>query len=192
MDIVDAQLHANMLATEVAPVIMDALGIHAVLFDEFDKATDDGALHPEHRLADSSFRREDPNAEAAALRYPDRFASMVRLDTLNPGLECWIDTRTPAPGFKALRILVRTPTDGAVFENGGHDQMLSAAGAHNLPVFIACPVGSQPWASMPSAFRMSDSSSTSCGAALDLHAAKPQLTRLSRWPTYKWSHAASR
>jgi hypothetical protein len=40
MDIVDAQVHANMLGTEVTVAIMDALGIQAVPFDEFEAAAD--------------------------------------------------------------------------------------------------------------------------------------------------------
>ena len=33
MDIVDAQVHANMLGTEVTLAVMDALGVQGVLFD---------------------------------------------------------------------------------------------------------------------------------------------------------------
>lgn len=42
MDIVDAQLHANMLGTEVTLAIMDALGVQGVLFDEYQRTDGDG------------------------------------------------------------------------------------------------------------------------------------------------------
>jgi L-fuconolactonase len=139
MDIVDAQVHANMLGTEVTVAIMEALGIQAVLFDEFETTADDGALHPGYRLADGVFRCVGPNAEAAALRYPNRFAFLMRVDPMDPGIRCWIETLTAAPGFKALRTLVFTAAEGAVFEDGGHDRLLTAARAHSLPVFVTCP-----------------------------------------------------
>src|ERR1700679_4112941 len=67
MDIVDAQVHANMLGTETTLAIMDALGIAAVLFDEFDTFAEDGTLRPGYRLANGAFRSVGPNAEAAAI-----------------------------------------------------------------------------------------------------------------------------
>ena len=98
MDIVDAQVHANMLGTDVTVAIMDALGIQAVLLDEFEAAADDGAMHPGYRMANGVFRNVGPNAEAAALRYPDRFAFLMRVDPTDPGLECWVETLVAAPG----------------------------------------------------------------------------------------------
>jgi L-fuconolactonase len=108
MDIVDAQVHVNVLGTEVTLAIMDALGIQGVLFDEYLTAADDGALHPGYRLPNGAFRSVGPNAEAAALRHPDRFAFLMRVDPLDPGIEGWIETLATAPGFKALRTLIFT------------------------------------------------------------------------------------
>ena len=139
MDIVDAQVHVNVLGTEVTLAIMDALGIQGVLFDEYLTAADDGALHPGYRLPNGAFRSVGPNAEAAALRHPDRFAFLMRVDPLDPGIEGWIETLATAPGFKALRTLIFTPPERAVFEGGGHDRLLKAARTHNLPVFLTCP-----------------------------------------------------
>jgi L-fuconolactonase len=50
-----------MLGADVTVAIMDALGIQAVLFDEFEAAADDGAMHPGYRLADGVFRCVGPN-----------------------------------------------------------------------------------------------------------------------------------
>jgi L-fuconolactonase len=46
MDIVDAQVHANVLGTEATLAVMDALGIQGLLFDEYQTTTEDGALQP--------------------------------------------------------------------------------------------------------------------------------------------------
>src|ERR1700677_4152130 len=43
MDIVDAQVHANMLGTEATLAVMDALGVQGVLFDEYQRTDGDGA-----------------------------------------------------------------------------------------------------------------------------------------------------
>jgi hypothetical protein len=102
MDIVDAQVHANMLGTDVTLAIMDALGIQAVLFDEYLTTAEDGAPQPGYRLADGAFRPVGPNAEAAALRHPEWFAFLMRVDPHDPGIEGWIETLAAAPGFKAL------------------------------------------------------------------------------------------
>jgi hypothetical protein len=87
MDIVDAQVHANMLGTEVTVAIMDALGVQGVLFDEYQRTDGDGAAQPGYRLADGTFRPIGPNAESAALRHPERFAFPMRVDPRDPGIE---------------------------------------------------------------------------------------------------------
>ena len=196
MDIVDAQVHANMLGTEVTVAIMDALGIQAVLFDEFEAAADDGALHPGYRLANGAFRNVGPNAEAAALRHPDRFAFLIRVDPTDPDIECWIQTLTAAPGFKALRILVFTPTEGAVFEDGGHDRTLRAARAHSLPVFVTCPGRVAQLAHYAERFPDVQFVIDHCGAAFDAprgQATIDDAVAMARYPNvaYKWAHAAS-
>jgi hypothetical protein len=79
MDIVDAQVHANMLGTEVTLAIMDALGVQGVLFDEYQRTDGDGAAQPGYRLADGTFRPIGPNAESAALRHPERCAFLMQI-----------------------------------------------------------------------------------------------------------------
>jgi L-fuconolactonase len=196
MDIVDAQVHANMLGTEVTVAIMDALGIQAVLFDEFETTADDGALHPGYRLADGAFRCVGPNAEAAALRHPDRFAFLMRVDPMDTGIRCWIETLTAAPGFKALRTLVFTPAEGAVFEDGGHDRLLTAARAHGLPVFVTCPGRVAHLAQYAERFPDVQLVIDHCGAAFDTprgQATIDDALAMARYPNvaYKWAHAAS-
>jgi predicted TIM-barrel fold metal-dependent hydrolase len=158
MDIVDAQVHANVLGTETTLAVMDALGIQGVLFDEYETAVEDGTPQPGYRLVDGAFRPVGPNAEAAALPYPDRFTFLMRVDPRDPGIEGWIETLAAAPGFKALRTLVVTPAEGAVFEGGGHDRLLKAARAYRLPVLSLALGGCCFWPPMPSGFPTSNSS----------------------------------
>jgi predicted TIM-barrel fold metal-dependent hydrolase len=194
MDIVDAQVHANVLGTEATLAIMDALGIQGVLFDEYLTTTEDGATPPGYRLADGAFRPVGPNAEAAALRHPERFAFLMRVDRRDPGIECWIETLAAAPGFKALRTLVLTPADGAAFEDGGHDRLLNAARAHSLPVFITCPGRVRLLASYAERFPDVQFVIDHCGAAFNAprgQATIDDAVALARYPNvaYKWAHA---
>lgn len=99
MDVVDAQVHANVLGTDVTLAIMDALGITGLLFDEYVGVDHDGALHPGYRLPNGTFRSIAPQAEAAALRHPDRFAFLMRVDPLDPGIDCWVETLSTATCF---------------------------------------------------------------------------------------------
>jgi hypothetical protein len=129
-------------------------GIQGLLFDEYQTTTEDGAPQPGYRLADGAFRPVGPNAEAAALRHPERFAFLMRVDLRDPGIEGWIETLAAAPGFKALRTLVFTPSEGAVIADGGCDRLLHAARAYNLPVFITCRGGCGFWRPTPSGRRL--------------------------------------
>jgi predicted TIM-barrel fold metal-dependent hydrolase len=196
MDIVDAQVHANVLGTEVTLAIMDALGIQGVLFDEYLTTADDGALHPGYRLADGAFRNVGPNAEAAALRHPERFAFLMRVDPLDPGIESWIETLAAAPGFKALRTVIFTPAEGAVFEGGGHNRLMKAARAHNLPVFVSCPRRVPHLTQYAERFPDVQFVIDHCGVAFDAprgEATIDDAVAMARYPnvTYKWAHAPS-
>jgi predicted TIM-barrel fold metal-dependent hydrolase len=196
MDIVDTQVHANVLGTEVTLAIMDALGIQGVLFDEYLGTTDDGALHPGYRLANGAFRNVGPNAEAAALRHPERFAFLMRVDPLDPGIEGWIETLAAAPGFKALRTFIFTSAEGAVFEGGGHDRLLKAAHAHNLPVFVTCPRRVPHLAQYAERFPEVQFVIDHCGVAFDAprgEATIDDAVAMARYHNvaYKWAHAPS-
>lgn len=196
MDIVDAQVHAGMIDTEVALAIIDALGIQAVLFDEFSNVSDTGELLPGYRMANGAFRSVGPNAEAAAIRHPDRFAFLMRVDPTDPGLESWVETLTTAPGFKALRTTIFTPDEGTAFAGGGHDRLFETARAQGLPVFVACPGNVGLLAPYAERFPAVQFIIDHCGAAF---AAPPAQTgiedalAMARYPNValKWAHAAS-
>ena len=196
MDIVDAHVHVNLLGTEVTLAVMDAVGIQGVLFDEYQTTAEDGATQPGYRLADGAFRPVGPNAEAAALRHPERFAFLMRVDPRDPGVEGWIETLAAAPGFKALRTLVFTPAEGAMFEAGGHDRLLKAARAHSLPLFITCPGRVLHLAAYAERFPDVQLVIDHCGAAFDSargEATIDDAVTMARYPNvaYKWAHAAA-
>jgi L-fuconolactonase len=196
MDIVDAQVHAGMIDTEVALAIIDALGIRAVLFDEFAAVSDTGELLPGYRMANGAFRSVGPNAEAAAIAHPDRFAFLMRVDPTDPGIESWVETLTAAPGFKALRTTIFTEAEGAAFAEGGHDRLFETARAHGLPVFVACPGRVALLAPYADRFPEVQFIIDHCGAAF---AAPPVQTGIDdalgiaryRNVALKWAHAAS-
>ncbi|WAC91516.1 amidohydrolase family protein [Mycobacterium sp. Aquia_213] len=195
MDIVDAQVHANMLGTEITLAIMDALGIAAVLFDEFDSFTAEGLL-PGYRMANGAFRCVGPNAEAAAISHPDRFAFLMRVDPTDPGIESWVETLTAAPGFKAMRTTVFTPAEGAVFEEGGHDRLFKTAQAHGLPVFVTCPGRVPHLAHYLRRFPEVQFVIDHCGAAFDAAPGQASIDDALAMAShanvaYKWAHAAS-
>jgi L-fuconolactonase len=192
MDIVDAQVHANMLGTEVTLAVMDALGVQGVLFDEYQRTDGDGAAQPGYRLADGTFRPIGPNAESAALRHPERFAFLMRVDPRDPGIEGWGETLAAAPDFKALRTLVATPTEGALFEDGGYDRLLKAARADSLPLFVTCPGRMLLLAGYAERFPDVQFVIDHCGAAFDSlrgEATIDDAVGMARYPNvaYKWA-----
>jgi len=79
---------------------MDAIGIQAVLIDEYLQPDNDaGKLLPGYDLPGGGFRPIGPNAEAAALAHPDRFAFLMRMNPLDPGLEGWVETLAASPQY---------------------------------------------------------------------------------------------
>ena len=196
MDIVDVQVHANVIGTDKTLAIMDALGIQAVLFDEYLTVGEDGALHPGYRLPGGGFRSVGPNAEAAAMAHPERFAFLMRVDPTDPGLEGWIETLSAAPGFKALRTVTFTPAEGAVFEGGGHDRLIKAARAHSLPIFVCCPRRVPHLAQYAERFPDVQFVIDHCGVPFDAprgEATIDDAVAMARYPNvaYKWAHAPS-
>src|ERR1051325_2810355 len=119
MDIVDAQVHLNRLnpdweqtdhATLVhsAVATMDALGLNAVLIDEWagfaNPVTKRGHL-PGHFLENGAMRGEHPFSETAVSLYPDRFGYVARIGPLDPELESLMRSVRERPGALCLRIV---------------------------------------------------------------------------------------
>lgn len=140
MDIVDAQVHLNLLGTLDAGIAaMDAVGVTAVLYDEYWAFDDQDRILPGYELPGGAFRHVFPRAEEAALRYPQRFAYLVRVDRRDPELDALIGTLRTVPGRKALRVVPWTPRGFSDFEAGADDPVFAAAQRSGVPVFVLLP-----------------------------------------------------
>jgi predicted TIM-barrel fold metal-dependent hydrolase len=135
MDIVDAQVHFTTLGIQEGLAAMDALGIAAVLIDEYDRF-EDGKYHPHVLLPGDIARPVQPMAEAAARRYPDRLAYLIRVDYRDPDLAILIPQEMRSPGAKALRACALMPEEAVAFANGEYRHIFAIAADHNVPLFV--------------------------------------------------------
>jgi predicted TIM-barrel fold metal-dependent hydrolase len=138
MDIVDAQVHMGPGGISESLAAMDALGIRAVLIDEYwmtNPPTDPG-----YRLAGGAFRPVQPTALMASMLHPERFSYLVRVDPKDPELAAIIRMAGDAPHARALRI---TPSmsaaDAQAFADGACDQVFAGALDCGLPIFVFAP-----------------------------------------------------
>ena len=196
MDIVDAQVHANVLGTETTLAIMDAIGIQAVLLDEYIGPGKEGVLLPDYELPNGASRPIGPNAEAAALGHSDRFAYLMRVNPFDPSLEAWIEILAASPNLRALRVIVFGSKAGAAFESGAHDRLYGIANTHGLPVFVTCPARVrhlEPYAKkFPDLKLIIDH----CGVVFDAPAGEASIDdtiAMAEYPNValKWAHAPS-
>jgi predicted TIM-barrel fold metal-dependent hydrolase len=139
MDIVDAQVHIGPGRILEALAAMDALGIRAMLIDEFWM----GAARfgdPGYPVAGGGFRPIQPTAELAAMTHPDRFSYLVRVDRKDRDVEAVIRMARDAPHARALRI---TPgmelAEAEAFAAGGYEAICAAACDCGLPLFMFVP-----------------------------------------------------
>lgn len=140
MDIVDAQVHLNLLGPLQAGVAaMDAVGVSALLYDEYWAFDEQNRILPGYELPGGAFRHVFPLAEEAALRYPERFAYLVRFDRRDPELDALVATVRTVPGRKALRVVPWTPEGFSQFAEGADDPVFAAAQKHAVPVFVLLP-----------------------------------------------------
>jgi L-fuconolactonase len=195
LDIVDGQVHSNVIGTDTTLAIMDAIGIQAVLIDEYLQPDNDGGkLLPGYDLPGGEFRPIGPNAEAAALAHPDRFAFLMRMNPLDPGLEGWVETLAASPNLRALRTVAFSPQEAAAFESDGFDRLFAAARAHSLPVFVTCPGRVPRLAHYARKFPDLQFIIDHCGVAFDAPRGAASLDdaiAMAEYPNValKWAHA---
>jgi len=140
MDIVDAQVHFNRFgALESGLAVMDAVGVNALLYDEYWEFDARFRILPGYELPNGAFRHVFPLAEAAALLHPERFAYLVRFDRRDPDLDTLISTIRTMPQRKAFRVVPWTPEGFAQFGEGADDAVFAAAQRHGVPVFVLLP-----------------------------------------------------
>jgi L-fuconolactonase len=211
MEFVDAQVHLNRLnpdweqtdhATLVhsAVTTMDALGLNAVLIDEWagfaNPVTKRGHL-PGHFLPNGAMRGEHPFSETAVSLYPERFGYVARIDPLDPDLERLMAEVPDKPGALCLRI-VPIPEAGELdlYEQGGFQPLFAAAERHQVPIFAWFPGRSHLLAPTLELFPSLPLILDHCGLSRDQGNFAHQLDEvceMARYPNLalKWCHAPS-
>jgi predicted TIM-barrel fold metal-dependent hydrolase len=210
LEIVDGQVHANQIAhnwkaadvgsaVESAISAMDAVGVHAVLVDEYSGVEAGRHIKPGFVGPGGAWRSEYTFAEEAVRRYPERFAYLGRIDERDPELGKLAADFLQAPGRMALRII---KVDSAELvegmARGDFDSLFAAAEKHDIPIFIM--ISRDTDALVPHLerhpdlrfildhcgvpFPANDDSSRSRGGVID------KLVALARYPnlSVKWCH----
>lgn len=190
-DVVDAQVHLTLTLDEPALLAaMDELGIAGVVLDEFWHITDDLRGMPSDPLPDGAFRPLSPLAQAAALKHPDRFAYLQRVERRDPEITAVMRLLGASPGCRAVRVVLLNADERAAFGDGRYDQILGLAQAAGLPlcvlgVDLAClSAVTQRYPDLPIVL-------DHCGWARNPQHWE-QVLQASRLPTVhlKWCHAA--
>jgi L-fuconolactonase len=134
MEIVDSQIHFGPGGIDKTLAAMDALGISAVLADEFWGLDNWG---PGYTLPNGAYRVTSPTAELAAWLHPDRFSYVLRVDRLDPEAESLVRIANDAPHCRAIRMLpALTAVELEAFASGAYDPVFALAERIGLPVFL--------------------------------------------------------
>ncbi len=134
IDIIDSQGHLGPGGASEMVAAMDALGVAAVLIDEWWRGP---TLDPGYHLANGAFRPIAPTAELAAWTYPGRFAYLLRVDPRDPELESHIRQLRDATHCRALRISPGINRHELKrFEAGDYDRLFAVASDCGLPVCV--------------------------------------------------------
>jgi predicted TIM-barrel fold metal-dependent hydrolase len=144
MDIVDGQLHVGRGKIDSTLEAMDALGIKSVIIDEYwDTGLGDknpSHIQPGHELPNGAWRAAWPTATEAALRYPDRFAFLVRIDRLDPQLESVMRVVGSTPNALAFRLQpLWTKDEAAAFASFAYEPLFDIAQEIGLAVCLFIP-----------------------------------------------------
>lgn len=129
MEIVDSQVHLNMVGLEAGLVAMDAAGVDALVIDEFWGFDDRGRPLPSYALEGGSVRHTSPIGELAVAKHPDRFAYITRCQPDDPALDRVIGELRTRPGRLALRILPFVPFPPSAGERPENDEAVDAFAA---------------------------------------------------------------
>src|SRR5579871_1218610 len=151
MEIIDAQVHLNMLlpnwqsvdldvAVAAGAATMDAVGIDVALIAE--SWGFDAQMRPARAttLPNGAIRQQFPFSARAVALYPDRFESLRRVDHRDPELDRLVSEVRSEPGALCLRVVPIVDTgEVAAFERGEYAALFASAEAHQVPVFASLP-----------------------------------------------------
>jgi L-fuconolactonase len=162
MEIIDSQAHLNMVGLEASLAAMDAVGVDAVLIDEFIAPSAPDSLQIGSFFSDTGFRYETPMSEEAVAAHPDRFAYIARCAPDDPDLDATVSGLRDHPGRLALRIVPHIPVRPGspaaavpssmpapaqlqrLLRDGAFDRLLAAAQAAEVPVFLQLNADEHP------------------------------------------------
>ena len=137
MDIIDIQVHVFLtLGVEETLAAMDALGIQGVVIDEFWSFNEKGQVEPCIALPNGSLRPISPLAQAASLKFPERFSYLQRLERTDPDLAEVFAMLGSSPGCRSIRLEIRPPAETQAFIDGGYNELLKLAQRYDLPVSV--------------------------------------------------------
>jgi predicted TIM-barrel fold metal-dependent hydrolase len=108
-EIVDTQVHLNAFPLDVALTTMDAVGVDAVIIDEFAGFDHAERVLPGYELPGGALRSTAPYSEAAVAAHPDRFSFITRADPDDPELDEVIGGLRKRPGLLGLRLIPFVP-----------------------------------------------------------------------------------
>lgn len=199
MDIVDAQIHLVTNA-DAAIAMLDALGIQAAVIDDYWGVNSKGEIlsaqtgftHalPGYTLSSGRFRPTSPAAELASMRYPDRFAYILRIDYLDPDAEVLLKMAKKSPHVRGIRICALNDEEIGALMGGQYRDLLTTASDEEIPVFCYAKGPPKLWSEIFVEFKNVQFILDHCGTP-----ARPDdfddVLRLSAHPNValKWSHA---
>jgi predicted TIM-barrel fold metal-dependent hydrolase len=133
LEIIDSQIHFGPGGIGETVSAMDAIGISAVMIDEWWIKT---PADPSYEVAPGVFRRPSPTAELAAWQHPGRFSYLLRLDHRDPELPSLVRQARDATHCRALRVSPGMSREAVErFAAGDYDPVYKAAAENGLPVF---------------------------------------------------------
>jgi predicted TIM-barrel fold metal-dependent hydrolase len=81
-------------------------------------------------------RPMSPLALAAALKHPDRFAILQRVERTDPQLPSLLEQLGSTPAFKSIRLTVRGKVERESLAGGGHDEVFRLAQKNGLAISL--------------------------------------------------------
>lgn len=158
MEIIDAQVHANRIlppqdgidiggSVEATVAIMDAVGIDAMVVDEWFGWDEQGNHLPGRRAENGAWRTIQPFSTEAFRRYPKRFIFLGRIDDKDPELDAMMAEVRKVPGRVGIRLTKQGSSEVVRIERGEYDTLLALAEKHNVPVFAN--LGTKPEVIIP-------------------------------------------
>jgi len=138
MEVIDTLVHLNDGGVEGALNIMDAVGVDAVVLDEWSGFAPNGVSRPHRVLPNGALRWVYPFSQEATRLYPGRFKYNVKIDRNDPDWRELVLGAAADPHKVSIRISPRQHGAGIeAFAAGEYDAMLGLAQDNDVPVTFA-------------------------------------------------------